>query len=70
MTNAQQRALRFLHKGGGSGVIDKYGRLLVAGETEGFNPQTWLRLVASGHVKGEDGRICITKLGSELLRAA
>lgn len=70
MSKAQQRALRFLYDGGGSGVIDRYGRLLVAGETKGFNPQTWLRLVASGHVQGGDGRISITNLGSELLRVA
>lgn len=47
------RALKWLAERGGSGVVDRYGRLLARGEvSSSICPSTWLRLVADGQLKG------------------
>ena len=58
MTDAMKRALEWLNKRGGSGVLDRHGWLVAAGEAATqFAPETWLRLVADGLVQGRDGRL-------------
>jgi len=59
ITVAQQRIIRLLKEGGGSGVIDRYGRLLVAGEIIGTTPERILRLVAYGYIIGGGGRLSL-----------
>lgn len=57
-TKAMEKALRWLKDRGGTGVIDRYGKVLAAGETsQGIAPETWLRLVANGDVVGAFGRL-------------
>lgn len=68
MTEAQKRALVWLYERGGSGVIDRYGRVLAAGEVaKQFDGSTWLRLIASGHMRGKNHRLILTTVG---MRAA
>lgn len=74
MNKAQTRALEFLAERGGSGIIDKYGRILAQGETEdgrgGFATATWLRLIAREYIGGAGGRIFITENGRKALQEA
>ena len=58
MTKAMERALKWLGEHGGSGVLDRYGRVLAGGEVSSqFHPTTWLRLVSVGRLAGYGGRI-------------
>ena len=58
-TLTMQKARKWLEERGGSGVIDRYGRLLAAGELAPFADTTWLRLVAAGRLIGSDGHISL-----------
>jgi hypothetical protein len=61
---AQRKALRFLNDRNGEGVIDRYGRLMCAGEVGKFMPDTWLRLMTAGLVKAAGrNRLRITPKG-------
>jgi len=64
LSDAQYEKLSWLHKQGGSGCIDKHGRVVAGGE---HMPQgcwkAWLNLVAFGMVDGSDGRITVTDYG-------
>ena len=57
LSKAQERALTWLTERGGSGTLDRYGRVLAAGETCSFHPTTWLRLVAVGRIEGWGSRL-------------
>ncbi len=58
LTKAQVRAVKWLQERGGSGVLDRYGRLVAAGEVAtSVHPTTWLRLVAGGMLSGQNGRL-------------
>ena len=58
LTKAQERAIKWLEERGGSGVLDRYGRLVAGGEVASqFHPTTWLRLVAGGALRGGSGRL-------------
>ena len=59
LSKAQERALKWLEERGGSGAVDRWGRVLAAGETCKTTPETWLRLVAAGRVEGFAGRLRI-----------
>lgn len=63
ITDSQRKALVFIKKGGCSGVIDRYGRVVVAGETLSTVPETYLRLVAWGLLIGGGGRLNLTSDG-------
>lgn len=63
LTPHQARALRWLHRSGGSGVIDRYGRVVAGGEPVMGDGRTWLFLLALGLVSGADGRVALTDLG-------
>lgn len=54
LPETHRAALAWLKAQGGEGVIDRYGRLLAAGETYGSmeTSSIWLRLVTTGHVAG------------------
>lgn len=64
LTEAQHEKLAWLHQRGGSGYLDKFGRLVAGGE---YLPQgcwpAWLNLVANGLISGADGRLTITDYG-------
>ena len=69
LTETMRRALRWLSRQGGSGVLDKQGRVLAGGEVggttkyRGYLPATWLRLFVRGYVEAADGRIVFTTKG-------
>ena len=72
LTEAQRRGLRLLVEAG-SGVVQKNGTVLCAGETgdEGDGPVhsvTWLRLVAMNLVTGTGSRLMPTSLGVSLVK--
>jgi len=52
LTDAQRTNLRWLHGHGGSGYLDRHGRVVAGGETR---PQgswiCWLNLIANGLVE-------------------
>ena len=50
LTEAQNRAMKWLLKQGGIGVINRYGRVIAGGETSPSTPETWLRLITMEHV--------------------
>ncbi len=64
LTDAQNEKLGWLHKQGGSGYLDKHGRVVAGGD---YMPQgcwpAWLNLVAHGLIAGGDGRLTITDYG-------
>lgn len=64
LTEAQNRNLRWLVGHGGSGYLDKYGRVVAGGETapQGAWP-SWLHLIAKGLVAGGESRIFVTEYG-------
>lgn len=60
LTDAMKKALNWLNERGGSGVIDKYGRLLAGGEiATSIDNATWLRLVEAGFLAGGDKRLTV-----------
>lgn len=64
LTDAQLEKLRWLNERGGSGVLDRYGRMVAAGEAG--HPawqQSWLNLVAKGLLSGGNDRLTITEAG-------
>lgn len=64
LTDAQSEKLEWLHKQGGSGYLDKHGRMVAGGDhmPQGCWP-AWLNLVAHGLISGGDGRLTITDYG-------
>ena len=64
LTDAQNEKLEWLHKQGGSGYLDKHGRMVAGGDhmPQGCWP-AWLNLVAHGLIAGGDGRLTITDYG-------
>ena len=68
ITDAQVKELRWLSVHNGSGVVDRYGRLLAGGELRAscYNG-SWLRLVTHGYLGGTDGRLVVTDKGRQYL---
>lgn len=69
LTVAQHRNLKWLHEHGGSGYLDKYGRLCAGGEN--LPTGAWpalLNLVANGMITGYEGRLAISNLGKGYLK--
>lgn len=57
MTEAMKSALDKFTALGCDGIIDRYGRMLVMGETiKHVAPETWLRLILAGHIEARNGR--------------
>lgn len=65
LTEAQERLLRKLVTGGGSGYLDKHSRVVIAGEVcpQGSWP-SWMHLLAKGLITGGEGRINVTDYGT------
>ena len=62
LTTAQQRAVKWLSERNGSGVLDRYGRLVAGGDVATqIHPTTWLRLVVAEMVVGHARRLYLTK---------
>lgn len=63
LTKEQQKWLDWLRERGGSGYLDRFGRLVAAGET---SPQgatvCWLNLVAKGLITGGMDRLAAVPL--------
>ena len=58
MTDTMRRAIAWLRARGGSGVVDRYGRVLAAGEVAThIDSATWLRLAIEGVLKFEERRL-------------
>lgn len=68
LTKAMGGALLDLAARGGSGVLDKRGVLVAAGERLEYHPVTWVRLVADGLVAGGVGRLSVTDHGRVSVR--
>lgn len=62
LTPSMRKALTAIYAGK-SGILDRYGKLLVAGELLSFDPSTYVRLFAWGLLKGENGRISLSPNG-------
>lgn len=62
ITKAQKRAIAWLKERNGTGILDRYGRLVAVGEVATFHPTTWLRLVAAGILWGDGGRLNLNLL--------
>lgn len=68
LTDTQMKRLRALVDGGGSGIVDRYGRVLIAGELQPHSSwPAWLNLVAKGMVTGENGRLIATDIGHAVI---
>jgi hypothetical protein len=59
------KALVWIDRRGGSGVLDKYSRVLSGGEVSNAAPATWLRLATFGFIEGYEGRLLLTEKGRE-----
>lgn len=68
LTDAQFRNLKWLYDKGGSGYIDRYGRVVAGGDVA---PQgayvAWLRMISEGLIAGDNGRIEVTPKGEQHL---
>ena len=70
VSEAQERALFWLHDAGGSGVIDRYGNIVAAGQAAKWaDAGTWLRLIADEFVDGKDKRLQVTFRGKNYVEA-
>jgi hypothetical protein len=60
LTDDQAKWLRWLEERGGRGFLDRWGRVVAAGET---SPQgacvAWLNLCAKGQLHGADGVLLV-----------
>lgn len=67
LSEAQQFALKWLARQGGTGIIDKHARVVAAGEVFPKGPSpTWLRLLAAGLIGyAGPGRIGLSMGGWE-----
>jgi hypothetical protein len=67
LTPDQRKWALWLRERGGSGYLDRYGRLIAGGEQSPQGAQiSWLFLLARGYLTGGDERISITDKVSEL----
>ena len=60
---AERHLLTALHDAGGSAKLDQFSRLMVGDLVLPGSLNSWLRLVASGHVGGERGLLILTAEG-------
>lgn len=67
LSEVQERALRAIEKSGGSAIVDRYNRIVAAGEILSFHPATILRLCMSGHMECYDGHAYVTPAGRKAL---
>ena len=66
LSDAQIKWLRWFHDLGGDGYMDRYGRLVVAGELSAQGAQlAWLNLVSKGLIAGGGDRLFLTAAGKK-----
>ena len=66
VTDAMHRATRWLADRTHEGILDRYGRMVSAGEVAShIAPQTWLRVIGAGLVEPIEGRFYLTSDGQE-----
>lgn len=66
LTDAQHKDLLWLHRMGGSGYLDRFGRLTAGGETKNQGSTTaWLNLVIKGMLIGADDRLAVSAKGND-----
>lgn len=63
MTVAQLAALRWLHRRNGTGLFDKTGVLLAAGERAEVMRSTWNKLRDDGFITIDRKRVNVTNAG-------
>lgn len=70
-TATMRKAEKWLRERGGHGLIDRYGRVVAAGEVaKEFDASTWLRLVAHARLTGNDGRIMLESAAHSPMKCA
>lgn len=64
LTEAQHNDLLWLYRMGGSGHLDRYGRLVAGGETKNQGSTVaWLNLVIKGMIVGGEDRLIVSAKG-------
>jgi hypothetical protein len=71
LNRAYIMALQELYDHGGSAKLDAQGSLRIPPDNRALtgHPVSWLVLVAQGYLAGEDGRLIISELGREAVKA-
>ena len=69
LTRSQRSALRWLHRRGGSAIMDKMGVIVAQGQESRNDAETWLRLALRGYVAVEGSRLVLTAAGEDQLDA-
>lgn len=69
LSPAMQKAIRFMAKRGGEGIIDNRGWVMCAGDRAPYEAATWLRLVSEGLV-GPAGSQRLALTGAGMREAA
>lgn len=67
LSEVQFMALRAVEKSGGSAVLDRYNRIVAAGEVLSYHPATILRLCMSGLMDACDGHVYVSPAGRAAL---
>lgn len=68
ITNEQLDCLEWFSVRGGSGYVDRYGRVVAGGEASNRNKfPAWLKLVAAGYITGGEDRLKVTSLGQQVV---
>ncbi len=63
LTPEQEKWLDWLIEHGGSGYVDRYGRIVAGGSVSVQGASvSWMKLLAAGLISGRDGRIFATSL--------
>jgi hypothetical protein len=69
LTEAQHNDLLWLYRMGGSGHLDRYGRLVAGGETKNQGSTVaWLNLVIKGMIVGGEDRLVVSDKGRDYAR--
>lgn len=62
MTEDQEKWLNWLRNRGGSGYVDRWGRVVAGGEVAAQGAATaWLKLIAQGRIVGGKERLTVAE---------
>lgn len=68
LTPDQKKWLRWLDERGGTGYVDRYGRIVASGEVSAQGASVaWLNLFCKGMISGSQDRLAITCDGKDEL---